>query len=111
LVTDFGGFSLWMQPPNLQSALFNKHLIGGFAMTSDIRSAIRHRLATEAPQLLNREEAAAYLGGIKPQTLAAWQSTGRYKIPVVKVGRCCRYRKADLDRFIAARTVGDFDAE
>lgn len=74
-------------------------------MTSDIRSAIRHRLATEASQLLNREEAAAYLGGIKPQTLAAWHSTGRYSIPVIKVGRCCRYRVSDLDKFIASRTV------
>jgi len=55
--------------------------------------------------LLSREEAAAYLD-LKPQTLACWASTRRYNLRFVKVGRNVRYRKADLDRFIEARTVG-----
>ena len=51
--------------------------------------------------LLNREQAAAYLG-VSPRTLAVWKSTGRYDLPVVKLGRrIVRYRKSDLDAFIA----------
>ncbi|MDX1945238.1 MAG: helix-turn-helix domain-containing protein [Pirellulaceae bacterium] len=54
--------------------------------------------------LLTREQAAEYLG-IKPQTLSVWASTGRYSLPMVRVGRCVRYRVADLERFIESRTV------
>ena len=53
--------------------------------------------------LLTREQAAAYLG-VKPQTLAVWHCTGRYGLPVVKVGRLVRYRQQDLDAFLARRT-------
>jgi excisionase family DNA binding protein len=56
-------------------------------------------------ELLTREDAAAYLD-VKPQTLACWASTKRYGLRYVKVGRNVRYRKADLDRFLEARTVG-----
>ena len=55
--------------------------------------------------LLTREQAAAYLG-VTPRTLAVWKCTGRYKLPCVKIGRLAKYRKADLDAFIARRTVG-----
>ena len=43
-----------------------------------------------AHRLLSRKEAADFLG-VKEITLAIWQSTKRYKIPVVKVGRLVRY--------------------
>ena len=56
--------------------------------------------------LLTREQAAQYLGGLKPQTLACWKTTKRYNIPVVKCGSRVRYRRADLDRFLESRTVG-----
>ena len=52
--------------------------------------------------LLTREAAAAYLG-VLPQTLAAWHSTGRYSLPVIKVGRSVRYRQRDLDTWIEHR--------
>jgi predicted site-specific integrase-resolvase len=55
--------------------------------------------------LLSREEAAGYLG-VNPRTLANWSCTGRYALPVVKIGRLAKYRRRDLDRFIVARTVG-----
>jgi excisionase family DNA binding protein len=59
-----------------------------------------------ASELLTREEAAQYLN-IKPQTLAVWHSTGRYDLPLVKLGaRSVRYRRSDLDRFIAVNIVG-----
>jgi excisionase family DNA binding protein len=54
--------------------------------------------------LLTRREAAEYLG-VRPGTLAVWHCTGRYRLPVVKVGRAVRYRLADLDAWLAARTV------
>lgn len=56
-------------------------------------------------KLLTRVQAAEYLG-IKPQTLAAWTSLNRYDLPFVKVGRLVRYRRSDLDRWLASRTVG-----
>lgn len=55
-------------------------------------------------RLLNRKEAANYLG-IKEITLAIWQSSKRYNIPVVKVGRLAKYRYGDLLEFVARRTV------
>jgi excisionase family DNA binding protein len=58
-----------------------------------------------ASGLLTREEAAAYLG-IKSQTLSVWLCTGRYSLPVVKVGSRVRYKLSDLEAFIASRTVG-----
>lgn len=51
-------------------------------------------------ELLSRKEAAAYLG-IAEQTLAIWHSTKRYDLPCAKIGRLVRYRKSDLDAFIA----------
>lgn len=59
---------------------------------------------TAQPELLTRQQAAEYLS-IKPETLSVWASTQRYQLPFVKVGRSVRYRRVDLDRFIAQRTV------
>jgi len=50
-------------------------------------------------ELLNRREAAAYLG-VSEQTLAIWKCTGRYNLPYVKIGRLVKYKKSDLDAFI-----------
>ena len=55
------------------------------------------------PEMMTRQQAAEYLG-VKTQTLAVWRSTGRYSLPLVKVGSKTRYRKADLDRFLQQRT-------
>ena len=60
-------------------------------------------LSVSSP-LFTREQAAEYLG-IRPQTLAAWATTGRYDLKFVKVGRSVRYRQEELDRFIADRSV------
>ena len=54
--------------------------------------------------LLNRKQAAIYLG-VAEQTLAIWKSTNRYNLPVVKIGRLVKYKKADLDAFIESRTL------
>ncbi len=51
-------------------------------------------------ELLSRREAAAYLG-VAEQTLAIWKCTKRYALPFVKIGKLVKYRKSDLDAFIA----------
>jgi excisionase family DNA binding protein len=56
-------------------------------------------------ELLTRQQAAAYLG-IQSQTLAAWKSSGRYRLPVTLIGRLCRYRQRDLDAWLESRTIG-----
>lgn len=58
--------------------------------------------------LLTDAEAAAYLT-IKPHTLAVWRTSGRYRLVYVKCGRLVRYRKSDLDAFLARRTMGASD--
>jgi len=53
--------------------------------------------------LLDEIEAAQYLT-LAPGTLSVWRSTGRYKIPFVKVGRRVRYRRSDLLAWLESRT-------
>ena len=62
------------------------------------------------PELMTRAEAADYIG-VKEQTLAVWACANRYGLPFVKVGRLCRYRRSDLDAWLAQRTrcPGDVD--
>jgi len=53
--------------------------------------------------LITPEEAARLLG-VKPSTLAAWRTLGRYHLPYVKIGAKVRYRPEDIDAFIERRT-------
>ena len=62
--------------------------------------------AAHGKRLLTRAEAAAYLG-LRTQTLAAWATTKRYKLPFVRVGSLTKYRVEDLEKFIAENTVTD----
>jgi hypothetical protein len=55
-------------------------------------------------RLLSRKEAAEFLG-VKIITLAIWESTKRYNLPMVKVGRLVRYRFGDLLDFVERRTI------
>jgi len=57
-----------------------------------------------AEHLLNETQAAEILG-CKAQTLRIWRCTGRHDLPYVKVGRLCRYRLSDIEKWLAARTV------
>lgn len=59
---------------------------------------------TDWPALMTRFQAAAYIS-VRPQTLACWATTGRHNLPFVRVGRSVRYRKSDLDAWMAARTT------
>lgn len=53
--------------------------------------------------LLNEKEAAEFLD-VAPGTLSVWRSTGRYKIPFIKVGHLVRYRRTDLECWLESRT-------
>lgn len=54
--------------------------------------------------LMSRKDAAAYLG-VAEITLAIWRSTGRYNLPVYKIGRLAKYKASDLDAFISSRML------
>lgn len=56
--------------------------------------------------LLDTEQAADYLG-VMPRTLEVWRCVKRHAIPYIKVGRLVKYRQADLDAWLASRTVSD----
>jgi len=58
---------------------------------------------TNTKDLLDDISAAEILG-VTPGTLAVWRCTGRYSLPFIKVGRKVRYRRADLDAWLDART-------
>ncbi|HJV25326.1 MAG TPA: helix-turn-helix domain-containing protein [Aromatoleum sp.] len=63
-------------------------------------------LIAAGADLLN-ETSAAMLLNVSPGTLSVWRSTGRYRLPFVKVGRKVRYRRADLLAWLEARTRGN----
>jgi len=66
--------------------------------------SIRNVVNLVTTALVNRREAAAILK-VSPQTLACWASTGRYRLPFVRVGRRIMYRIEDLNAFIEANLV------
>ncbi len=47
--------------------------------------------------LLDFKEVATYLR-VSPGTIRVWTSTGR--IPVLRVGRCTRYSREEIDRWV-----------
>ena len=55
-------------------------------------------------KLLTRKEAAEFLG-IKENTLAIWHCSKRYNLPVIKIGRLCKYKSSDLLQFLEERTT------
>lgn len=62
-------------------------------------------MSTAHSELLTRRQAATYLG-VAEQTLAVWKCHARYYLPCIKIGRIVRYRKVDLDNFIARHVHG-----
>jgi hypothetical protein len=61
-------------------------------------------------ELLSRKEAAAYIGS-SPGTLGFWACRGGPHLPFIKIGRLAKYRKRDLDAFLASRPVNDLDGD
>ncbi len=57
-------------------------------------------------RLMTREEAAEFLG-LKAQTLANWTCKGRSGPKAIRVGsRAIRYRRCDLEAYLAAHEIG-----
>jgi len=59
---------------------------------------------TAPTDLLDTDEAARLIG-VQPQTLNLWRCTGRYALPFVRVGSRIRYRRKDLESWLASRTA------
>ena len=51
-------------------------------------------------ELLSEHEAAQALT-LKVPTLQEWRSSGRVRLPFVKLGGAVRYRRSDIEDFIA----------
>ncbi len=61
------------------------------------------QLASQYRDLLDEREATKILD-LKDGTLSVWRSTGRYQLPFIKIGRKVRYRRCDLEDWLASRT-------
>lgn len=59
----------------------------------------------QAPPYLTPDQVSRLLK-IPQSTLAVWRCTGRVRLAYVKIGRAVRYRRADVDRLIAANEHG-----
>ena len=62
---------------------------------------LQETVATSA-ELVNDKTAAALIQ-VSPGTLSVWRSTGRYKLPFVKVGAKVRYKRCDLQAWLDSR--------
>lgn len=60
-------------------------------------------IAERGRDLLDEKAAASFLD-LKPGTLSVWRSTGRYKIPFLKIGHLVRYRRTALEAWLESRT-------
>ncbi|MGA9665975.1 MAG: helix-turn-helix domain-containing protein [Gallionella sp.] len=54
------------------------------------------------PQLLTNEQAAEFLGGIRPNTLEGWRLKG-VGPAFYKIGRLVRYDQADLEAYLESQ--------
>lgn len=61
-------------------------------------------------KLLTTKEVAERLG-ISEAALAIWRSTGRVRLPFVRIGRAVRYRPSDIEEWLARQTVNPTHAQ
>ncbi len=59
----------------------------------------------KSEELWRYREAAAFLDITVP-TLQTWVSTQRYSVPYLKIGRCVRFRRSALERWLHRRERG-----
>ena len=62
-------------------------------------------ILTNSEQLLSSKQSAELLG-VKTETLTHWRCVGRYDLPYIKIGRLVKYKKSDLENFIAQNRKG-----
>lgn len=43
--------------------------------------------------------------GVPEATQAVWRSTGRYELPYYKVGRLIRYKRSEIEQWLASRAA------
>ena len=67
------------------------------------KSNLQTDTITKPDDLLDEQEAAELLR-VKPGTLSVWRSTGRYRLPFIKIGRLVRYRRSALIAWAENRT-------
>lgn len=85
------------------SFLAEPPLVGGVGLSHFLTQ--ENPIMSSSPpreRLLSRQEAAELLR-LKPQTLAKWALQKRF-LSVVKCGKACRYRPAEIDAFILRQT-------
>lgn len=58
-----------------------------------------------ATESLMTTEQLAKLLSTKPESIAAARAAGRLQLPYIKLDRLVRYRREDVDAFLAAHTV------
>lgn len=61
------------------------------------------QIVQRTSDLIDEKQAAEVLS-VEPGTLSVWRSTGRYKIPFIKVGRNVRYSRKALEAWLESRT-------
>ena len=61
--------------------------------------------ANNMDSLFDTVQAGEYLN-TPPTSLVTWRCTKRVNIPFVRIGGNIRYKRSDLDAFIAANTHG-----
>ena len=54
--------------------------------------------------VMTPRDAAVYIG-VKINTLAVWRMTNKYGLRYLKLGKAIRYRKEDLDEWLASKSV------
>lgn len=71
------------------------------------QDCIRLRALCSLPDeaIVCRVDASIFLG-VKPQTLAAWESTRRQSLPCIKIGHYAKYQMGALRAFVASQTSG-----
>jgi excisionase family DNA binding protein len=74
------------------------NLLGGSTAVNRIQS-------TRKEEFLDYPGAAAFID-VSVGTLQVWICTGRYAIPFYKVGRKVRFKKSELEAWLASRKRG-----
>jgi hypothetical protein len=62
---------------------------------------------TDRVNKLLRPDEVSQLLQIDVETLNTWRCNKRYALPYIKVGRCVRYKAADVDTFIHERRISE----
>ena len=97
---------LMFNPTLLQNALrwLRKVPLDPRNLPARIRGKKESQVSQAKEPLLLTETQAANLLGFAPKTLQSWRSTGRVKLPFVRISKgCVRYRRCDILEFLESQ--------